>query len=271
MGTTAALTVEQGRRPAARHRRRRATREQVIAVGLITAIAAMAAIVAVDASPTGSALMDAVYRAGLVCLTTLAASRARRWSLVIAAGLVTVGSGGWFWVAGVAALALSVLLAWQNRRDRVVGAATGALIGLCALHLQWPTTTFATSVLAAAAVVPLWISGYRTSSSRVRRRILLAVGLAVLVTLAGAAGAVAFGVGQRTQVSTAIDEALAAADTLGTSSPGSAVVGVPCGRRPVRRRGLGGRRLVDGAGPSTAHHRTERADGPRTHRPPARR
>ena len=124
-----------------------------------------------DASPTGTPMFDVVWRAAFVVVTTLAAARARRWSLVVGAGLVVIGAAGWWSAAGLAALALTFVLAWEDKRSRIVGAAAGALIGLAALHLGWPTSTFATALLAAVAVGVIWVSGYRTSSRRVRRRV----------------------------------------------------------------------------------------------------
>ena len=106
------------------------------------------------------------------------------------------------------ALALTYVLAWEDKRSRIVGAAAGALVGAAALHLGWPSSTFATALLATAAAGVIWVSGYRTSSRRVRRRIRFTAFGVVAFAAIGLATATVFAVTQRSNVQQAIDEAI---------------------------------------------------------------
>ena len=175
----------------ARHRRSSATPSQILAVAGVCVVMGSAAALGATATPTGSPLADAAWRAALVTMTALAGSRARRWSLAVGAGLVTLGAGEWWGLAGLAALGITFALAWEDRRHRVSGAVAGSLIGIAALHLGWPTTTYVTALVAAAAIVPIWVSGYRTSSRMVRRRVRIGLlTLAAVVAVGVAARAV---------------------------------------------------------------------------------
>lgn len=171
-----------------------------------------------DAAPTGHSFIDVAYRCGFMVATVLAASRARRWSLVIAAGLVLIGSTTFMLVPAVAALVLTGALAWEDRRDRVLGAVSGLLVGWCALDLVWPNTTGATALLAAAAVIPLWFSGYRVARSRSRRRIRIGLIAGVAVIAIGVVIAGAVVVTQRNVLNTAASQTIAAAKGMTESS-----------------------------------------------------
>lgn len=192
---------------------------------MICVVAGSIGAITAAAEPTTATLVDMVYRAGFVVLTTLAASRARRWTLAVGAGLVTVGASGWWGVAGLGALGTTLALSWDRRRRRVIAAAAGAAIGVTALHLGWPTTTFGTAVLAAVATVPIWCSAYRTSGRLVRRRIRITAAVAAVVTVFGLVAVVAFGWTQRSNVESAIDQALDAADRIGASSTTASTAG----------------------------------------------
>jgi len=209
----------------ARHRRSSATPSQILAVAGVCVVMGSAAALGATATPTGSPLADAAWRAALVTMTALAGSRARRWSLAVGAGLVTLGAGEWWGLAGLAALGITFALAWEDRRHRVSGAVAGSLIGIAALHLGWPTTTYVTALVAAAAIVPIWVSGYRTSSRMVRRRVRIGLLTLAAVVAVGVAGVVVFGVTQRSNVQAAIDEALQAADRIGASSTEASAAG----------------------------------------------
>ncbi len=196
-----------------------------MAVSAISIVAGSLAAATSTAAPTGTPAFDAMWRAGLVVLTTLAAARCRRWSLVVGAGLVTLGAAGWWSTAGLAALGLTFLLAWEDRRSRIAGAGAGALVGLAALHLGWPRPTFSTAVLGAVAMGLIWASGYRTSSRRVRRRVLIGVVAFGIVVVFGLVGAVVFGLTQRSNVDAAIDDALSAVDGMGASTTDASTAG----------------------------------------------
>lgn len=167
-------------------RRSQASREQKVGVALAVALGALAA-TAFDAAPTGHGWIDAVERAALVGVTGLAGARARRWSLVVGATIVTVASLGGALLLSVIALSLVVLQVARDLRDRVWGAAIGVLVALATLSLSVGGFTGASSLVAAAAVVPILWSGYR-SSHRSTRRIARWAGFGVLAF--GAAGAI---------------------------------------------------------------------------------
>ncbi len=232
VSTTTSTSAPPGGRPTkARHVRSNATATQVALIASICVVAGIVAMATATASPTGSTVLDALYRGGLVTLTTIAGSRARRWSVAVGAGIVTVGAAGWWGLAGVGALGITFALAWENRRHRVGGALAGALIGSAALHLGWPRTTFMTAILATAATTPMLVSAYRTSSRAVRRRVRIAALAVALLCLAGFAGLLAFTVTQRSNVESAIHEALGAADRIGSPSRDASTIGFAAARQ----------------------------------------
>ena len=158
---------------------------------LVWFIGAVAAAVAASsaAAPTGLRPADALWCAGLAALVTVAASRARRWPSIWFAGVISAGSIGSWWVAAaLLALALAVSTAYSPYRNRVIGAAVGAL-GVQAL-LRMPAQGFhgLPSLIALVALAPLLSSGYDRSSRRVQRRtrrvIYGAVAVAALITAA---------------------------------------------------------------------------------------
>lgn len=159
------------------------------AVGAVAVLAGAAAVFA-SPSPTGIEWLDVVYRVGFALIITLAGSRARRWALIVAAIVVSVGSLGPALLAGAAALALGVFLVGRNRRDRVWGAAVGALVSVAAMNMSLDFFQGDSALLAAGAFVVLCASGYRNSGSLFRRmwRWALGVtcGLAVLGSIAAA-------------------------------------------------------------------------------------
>ncbi len=203
------------------HRRRRSTstRSQRILLAIVVALSISAAIALCDTAPTGNQVIDAIYRSAFMTATVLAGARARRRVLLIAAALVSIGSDGWTLVPALCALALSFLLAWTDRRERVAGGAVGALIGYCAMNLAWPASpTGATIVLAATAVVPLWFSGYRVARRRTRRWIRLVVASIASVMLLGAAAGAALAATQRSTLESAASNAEAAASVVASGS-----------------------------------------------------
>lgn len=201
-------------------RNRRSRRKSALSTGqrnwiiIITALGVAASLATTSAAPTGNRAIDVLYNSALVVLTTLAGSRARRWSLVIAAGLATIGSTTFMMLPPVVALVVASVLAWQDRRDRVLGALIGALVGWSALDLVWPTPTGATALLAAAAVIPLWISGYRVARAHNRRRIRLAVLVYLAVVVIGTAVAGVTVATQRNMLTNAASTTIEAAQSI---------------------------------------------------------
>jgi hypothetical protein len=104
-----------------------------------------------------------------------------------------------------------VLVAGRHRR---AGAVIGALVGLSALWLRWPAATGATALLAAVAVVPMWVSAYRVERRRTRRRLrYVLAGFAALVVVAGAASLV-LAARHATPVLDAVGDAESAAESV---------------------------------------------------------
>lgn len=153
-----------------RGRRSAATPQQRIALGALLVVAAVAGVLCPGA-PTGHPAVDAVYRGAFVCLFTLAASRARRWTLAVAAIVPVVFGDSAGLLTGVFAVGISAIAAFNNARDRVLGASIGTLVavGLLRLDVQWFTGSSAALAGGAAALV-LW-SGYRQSRRQTRRRV----------------------------------------------------------------------------------------------------
>lgn len=234
LGHTGSVTV--GLAPApprprrTRRSRRPATRVQIIAVATIATAAGIVAALTSDAAPTGTPYFDVLWRIALVVVSSIAGARARRSSLAVAAGLVVIGAAGWWSIAGLVALGLCFALAWEDRRSRIAGSAAGALTSLAALHLGWPTPTFATAILAGFALGLMWISAYRTSSRRVRRRVRLSVLAVGAFALVGTVMAVAFAATQRSNVQSAIDDAMGAADRIGGASTSASSAGFASAR-----------------------------------------
>jgi hypothetical protein len=123
-------------------------------------------------------------------------------------------------VPAVVAIGLGILLAWRNRRDRVIGAAAGALVAVCALQLSWPATPVgATAVLGALAVVPLWISGYRVARRTTRRRVRWIVATLAALALLGVLAGAALALTQRGRLVDAAEASLDAANAVTGGTP----------------------------------------------------
>lgn len=156
-------------------------------------------------------------------MTALAATRARRWTLVWAGALTA--AAGWLPLsaaAGLAALAAAAMLVWRFR-DRVLGAAIGATVGVAALSLARPTATGATAAVVAVALGPVWWTGYRGSSRHIRRKVRLTSGVLAGVALLGLVGLAAFAVKERSAVAAAVDETRAAVELAGDDPPAAAL------------------------------------------------
>lgn len=156
----------------------RVTRRQVVSA---TIVAAAIAAVASAASATGTPVVDGVYRALVVGLTTYLGSRLRQPVLAAATVGALLLSGG----QGVAALAaLGALGALIGGRG--VGRSSGSgrtggpaavTTGFCALSLLQPGVTLprGLSALASASILlAVCVLGYRQATRPVRRRLRLA-------------------------------------------------------------------------------------------------
>ena len=153
----------------------------------IVAVAVLAGVVGAFAAaqPTIYLVSDVVIRFSVALLVTLAASRARRWTWLVFAGLAIVGApvGPWFWVCAAGVLVAVVTAFFARRRIY------GAIIAGCSiqglLRMDDVGFTRASAVLFVLAVVPVLASAYAVSPRRVRRRVHRT--LAVLGGIAAAA------------------------------------------------------------------------------------
>lgn len=182
----------------------------------IACVTALLAALMGPAEPTGGAVADALLRAALAGVTVVAASRARRWTLVVAAGITAIGCDGWNVLAGLTALVLTADLAVRNRRGRLHGAVIGSLLTWGVLHLVWPTSPFgATALLASVAILPVWLSGYQVARSGTRRLIRRAA-LVLAVATAVVVGSTTVIIGaQQQRVRAAAEDTAAAARQVG--------------------------------------------------------
>jgi hypothetical protein len=153
---------------------------------LIAGVAGAAAIGAALApgSPTGVGVADVLFRAAFAAVVTLAASRARRWTWIILAGVTALASadGGWLLVAA-AALAVAIVGGIVSRR-RLIGAITGALAVQALLRLPDLGFSGASALVTVLAVTPALVSGYvmmpRRHRRMVHRVLIAAAGFAVV-------------------------------------------------------------------------------------------
>jgi hypothetical protein len=168
----------------AKRRRQRRDQQLVAAVAVVAALLAGAT----ASAPTGFAVADAAWCAALAAGSTWAGSRSRRWAWLWSAGVVAAGGvGSWWSVVGVAALVVALSGAFTKTRSRPLGAVVGALVATMALHLPSQAFHGFPSLVAAAALVPLFLSAYERSSRQVTGRInrgLLVAGLVVVAACA---------------------------------------------------------------------------------------
>jgi hypothetical protein len=185
---TAPLGPRASRRKARRARKRRDNR---VVFGVAVAAAVLGGLSA--AAPTGLRAADVVWCAALAAGAVWAGSRSRRWAWLWSAGVVAVFSiSSWWVLLAVAALVLALVGAFFKARFRPLGALIGGLVGVAALHVPAQGFHGLPSLVAAAALVPLFASGYDRSSAKVTRRIRGgALVVALLALLAAAACGVA--------------------------------------------------------------------------------
>lgn len=179
------------------HRRVRPSRIDRAGVAGIAAVSGVLAVLWSGAAPTTTAPVDAALCAMAVALVTVAASRARRWTLITALAVTGIAAGTMG--VAVAAVALLVVAAMveRNRRNRVFGAAVGGVIGLLALHASLPGPAWVEPTVVLVGVTPVLWSAYRVSRRTTRRRWRVAVvvlTVAVGVSTLGAAALVSLAV-----------------------------------------------------------------------------
>lgn len=181
----------------------------------VAVVAAVAAVVVGDATPTGGELADAFLRGALAAACAVAGSRARRWLLVYSPLVLALGATG-PWLPLALATGAGGFAIWRfGRRDRILGALVGGLCGLVALNLERPDVLGFTLLLGAVALLPLLVSGYRTSRATSRRRVRIGLGVAALALVVAVASSVVFAVVEQDRLRRAADDARAAAATIG--------------------------------------------------------
>ena len=173
-------------------RNRPATPVEKVATWAVVALAGVGGAVA-GCRPTGWRASDIALTGLFAALVSLAGSRGRRWSWLIAAGVGAVlATAGIAVACGVAAVVIAFAAAVLERRSPVVGALVAGLAVQALLRLPDFGFHGAPSLVAAVAVVPLLDSGYRYASRGERkttRRVVAVVGgltivLGVLVGVA---------------------------------------------------------------------------------------
>ena len=138
--------------------------------------------------PTGIGPLDALLQAGFAGACALAATRARRWTWMVASAVAAVASPhDAFAAAAFAALGLSVgsLLAGRRARGSVLGAIVGALIGQALLRLSLSPVFGLSAGLAGGAFFLLAWSGLREARHRERRNVRFAIWIAGGLTVLG--------------------------------------------------------------------------------------
>lgn len=171
-------------------------RERQAVVGIAIAAAIGGAFSA--ASPTNYLITDIVLRAGIAALISLAASRARRWTWLVLAGIAVVGAPSGWWFAVTAGGLLFAVATTIVARRRIYGAIVGALAVQGLLRFTDVAFGRGSGVLFAIAVIPVLASAYAVAPRRVRKRVhqSLAVGaglIAVSVLIFGISALLAYG------------------------------------------------------------------------------
>jgi hypothetical protein len=158
-------------------------------VWAIAALAGMGAVLA-PGEPTGLAVIDAAWRAGLAVVVTLATARSRRWPCVWQAGIAAAVSSGVGLVAAIAAFVLASLGVFSALRNRILGAASGAFAAQALLRLPEIGFHGLPSLIVLLAIGPVLWSAYRCAH-RSTRKLVRQVGLGaalLLVVIAAGAG-----------------------------------------------------------------------------------
>jgi hypothetical protein len=189
---------------AARAARRVLTLHTRPAVWAVVGVAALGG-AAAPGHPTAFTPLDALLRAGFSGTCALAATRARRWTWMVASAVAAVASPhDPFAAAAFAALGLSVgsLLVGRRARGSVLGAVVGALIGQALLRLSLSPVFGLSAGLATGCFLLLAWSGWREAHRHERQSIRWALWIigalaAVGVATAGVSGLLARSAAER--------------------------------------------------------------------------
>jgi hypothetical protein len=140
---------------------------------LVWGIAAAGGVAAMFAgcAPTGTAVVDPLLTGAFAVLVSLAASRARRWTWVVLAGVGAAASEDPWLVALAGAALVVAILGGLRTRSRALGAAVGALAMQVLLRLPDLGFSGASTLVAAAGVVPVLVSAYLLLPRRQRNQV----------------------------------------------------------------------------------------------------
>jgi Protein of unknown function (DUF4012) len=190
-------------------------RARTTTYGAVVAVSAVAAAQLSTAEPTGLHGSDMFWSAALVGVAATFGATARRWTWFLPAGVAAMFAGDSVAVAcAAAAIVVAFLSVLRDTRSRARGAAVTAL-GMIALLRAGPAGFHGfTGLLAAAAVLPVVVSGYAHASSRARRRakrVGIVAGATIGLMLAGAALGLVSTYGDLGKGTRAIDESIDAA------------------------------------------------------------
>lgn len=183
---------------------------------LIATISALEAAVS-PARPVGFRAADVFWCALLGAAIPLIASRARRWALIGAGGVAAVVGIGGDSVGQASALALILLMllvAFSDRRDRLVAALMGAFAVQALLRGPAFEPVWLAALIGIVALAPLVWSGRRMARGRERRAgTRLAFGIVVLVGIFTIGASVA-ALDARADLQSGADGAIAGVDAL---------------------------------------------------------
>lgn len=155
----------------------------------ILAVAALASVGAVfgTATPTGYRASDIIVNALFAAAVTLGASRSRRWAWLWIGGVAALSaSSGWAMAPAAAAVVVAFTASALDARQRIWGAAVGALAVQTLVRLPEYEPYGLSTLLVALAVVPVLVSAFRITPRRVRRTIYLATAAVAGVAVVGA-------------------------------------------------------------------------------------
>ena len=155
-----------------------------------------------------------MYRGAAGALVVLAASRARRWALFWAGAVLAVFSTGLMLYLAALAIGILTVLAWFDRRDRVLTAIVGLLLSVVAFDLGDVGFHGLTALVGVVASVPVLVSGYNNSNSRWRRVARWSVAGLGIATVVGSLAALAAVAVHRGDLDSAITKATSGLDAL---------------------------------------------------------
>ncbi|MCB0988661.1 MAG: DUF4012 domain-containing protein [Microthrixaceae bacterium] len=174
----------------ARLRRRRQIQDRVAYA--VVALASAAAVVA-PATLTGHRLIDIVERVFFAALVSFTSAHGRRWSWVVAGGLILVPARGPALVLVLVAMVVAAFAATRQERSKPLGAAIGGLLANAALWYSSDLPPGVAAGFALAGASFLIVSGYRSMRPKPKRLTRMALVPAIAVFLIAVAGVVAGG------------------------------------------------------------------------------